>query len=102
MTSTTSVAIVEDQKATRDGLARFVERTPGFHLAAAYASMEEALPALEASPVDVLLSDIGLPGMSGTDGVRRLKIRHPSMQILMLTVYDDNEHVFEAICAGAS
>lgn len=102
MTSTTSVAIVEDQKATRDGLARLVERTPGCRLAGAYASMEEALPALEASPADVLLADIGLPGMSGIEGIRHLKVRRPATQILMLTVYDDSDHVFEAVCAGAS
>ena len=102
MTSDVSVAIVEDQRATREGLARLVERTPGCWLAGAYASMEDAVPALARAPVDVLLSDIGLPGMSGIEGVRAIKASQPATQILMLTVYDDNDHVFEAICAGAS
>ena len=95
------VAIVEDQRALREGLRALVESRGDFEIAGAYGSMEEALPALEAKPADLLLADIGLPGMSGIEGVRRLKAQHPSMQILMITVYDDNEHVFEAICAGA-
>ena len=95
------VAIVEDQRALREGLLSLVGGTGDFEIAGAYGSMEEALAAIEAKPVDLVLADIGLPGMSGIEGVRRLKARHPSMQILMLTVYADNEHVFEAICAGA-
>jgi DNA-binding NarL/FixJ family response regulator len=97
-----TVAIVEDQKTTRDGLARLVERTPGYHLTGAFGSMEEALPALASAPVDVVFSDIGLPGMSGIAGVRQIKVDSPATQILILTVYDDNDHVFEAVCAGAS
>ena len=96
------VAIVEDQRALREGLKALVGGTGDFEIAGAYGSMEEALPALEAKPVDLVLADIGLPGISGIEGVRRLKAQHPPMQILMLTVYADNEHVFEAICAGAS
>ena len=95
------VAIVEDQRALREGLKALVGGTGDFEIAGAYGSMEEALPALDAKPADLLLADIGLPGMSGIEGVRRLKAQHPSMQILMITVYADNEHVFEAICAGA-
>jgi DNA-binding NarL/FixJ family response regulator len=97
-----SVAIVEDQKATRDGLARLVGRSTGYRLAGAFGSMEEALPALARAPVDVVLSDIGLPGMSGIAGIRQIKLDSPATQILILTVYDDNDHVFEAVCAGAS
>jgi DNA-binding NarL/FixJ family response regulator len=52
--------------------------------------------------VDVVLSDIGLPGMSGIAGIRQIKLDSPATQILILTVYDDNDHVFEAVCAGAS
>ncbi|HEX4824742.1 MAG TPA: response regulator transcription factor [Candidatus Polarisedimenticolaceae bacterium] len=95
------VAIVEDQRALREGLRALVGGTGDFEIAGAYGSMEEALPAIESKPVDLVLADIGLPGMSGIEGVRRLKAQHPSMQILMITVYADNEHVFEAICAGA-
>ena len=64
--------------------------------------MEEALEKLPKNLPDLLLSDIGLPGMDGIKGVSILKDRHPELTILMLTVYDDNERIFDALCAGAS
>jgi DNA-binding NarL/FixJ family response regulator len=97
-----SVAIVEDEPRTRDGLAELIDGNAPFRVVDKYGSMEEALPRLTAAPPDVLLSDIGLPGMSGIEGVRALKARHPGVQVLMLTVYSDNENVFEAVCAGAA
>ena len=96
------LAIVEDQPQTREGLATLLRGTEGCRLLGAFGSMEEALAALGSEPPDVALLDIQLPGMSGIEGVRRLKQRFPSIQILMLTVFADNDHVFEAICAGAS
>jgi DNA-binding NarL/FixJ family response regulator len=96
------VAIIEDQRRTRECLAAIVGGTPGCVTVGSFGSMEEALPVLERAPPDVALSDIGLPGMSGIEGVRRLKASHPATQILMLTVHDDDDHIFEAICAGAS
>ena len=101
MTGVIRVAIVEDQKQTREGLAALVGGMPGHHLVGAWRSMEDALDAVGADAADVLLADIQLPGMSGIEGVRQLKARHPALQILMLTVYADNEHIFDAICAGA-
>jgi DNA-binding NarL/FixJ family response regulator len=95
------VALVEDQERTRQGLAALVGGTPGFAVVGSFGSMEEALPALEREPPDVLLADVGLPGMSGIEGVRLLSERDPEIAILMLTVYGDGERVFEAICAGA-
>src|SRR5260370_37186048 len=80
------VAIVEDQQRTREGLAALIGSSPGFEDAGEFASMEEALPAIERDPPDVLLSDIGLPGISGIDGVRRLHPRFPILPLLMLTV----------------
>ena len=97
-----AIAIVEDQERTRSALAELIDSTGTLRTCGAYGSMEEALPLLKAHPPDVLLADIGLPGMSGIEGVRRLAAVLPRTQILMLTVYDDNEHIFEAICAGAS
>lgn len=96
------VAIVEDQRGLREGLALLIGGTAGFRVRGAFGSMEEALPALAREAPDVLLADIGLPGMSGIEGVRRIKSTLPALQILMLTVHADSEHVFEAICAGAS
>jgi DNA-binding NarL/FixJ family response regulator len=96
-----SLAIVEDQKQTREGLVALIGGTPGFRVAGAFASMEAALRTLHLDPPDVVLLDIGLPGMSGVEGVLRLRDRFPTLQILMLTVYEDNEHVFQAVCNGA-
>jgi DNA-binding NarL/FixJ family response regulator len=95
------VALVEDQASTREALTTLIDGTPGYRMVGAYESMEAALVGLPKQVPDVLLSDIGLPGISGVEGVRRLKERLPELQILMLTVYDDRDHVFEAICAGA-
>jgi DNA-binding NarL/FixJ family response regulator len=95
------VAIVEDQKQTREGLAALIGGMVGYRTVGAWGSMEEALAKVEWEPPDVLLSDIKLPGISGIEGVRRLKERYPALQILMLTVYADDDKVFEAICAGA-
>ena len=96
------VAIVEDQRQTREGLATLIGGTPGYRIVGKFSSMEDALAAIDRDPPDVALCDIGLPGMSGIEGVRRLKSLYPAMLILMLTVYTDNDHIFEAICSGAS
>ncbi|HLQ38161.1 MAG TPA: response regulator transcription factor, partial [Planctomycetota bacterium] len=96
------IAIVEDEPRTREGLAQLVDGTPGFRVIGRFATMELALPPLFADPPDVLLTDIQLPGMSGIDGVRQLKARLPQLQILMLSVYGDDDRVFSAICAGAA
>jgi DNA-binding NarL/FixJ family response regulator len=102
MSKEIKVSIVEDQKQMRNGLAALIGGTPGYIVAGSYPSMEDALVRMEWDLPDVVLMDIKLPGISGIEGVRRLKSRFPKLQILMLTVYADNEYVFEAICAGAS
>lgn len=96
------VAIVEDQRSTREGLALLLEGTPGFAPCGRFGSMEEALGEIEREPPDVVLIDLGLPGMSGLEGIRVLRRRVPALAILVLTVHADDEHVFEAVCAGAS
>ncbi len=95
------VAQVEDQQRTREGLAALIGGSPGFEVAGQFGSMEDALPALERQPPDVLLADIGLPGMSGIEGVRRIHQRFPDLPILMLTVHGDDDSIFAAVCAGA-
>jgi len=99
---TIRVAIVEDRREIRDGLATLISGTPGFQCTGAYRSMEEALERIERDLPDVVLNDIGLPGMSGIDGIRILKERHPDLLVLVLTIHDDDERIFEAVCAGAS
>ena len=96
------VAIVEDRREIRESLALLIGGTQGFRCTGSYRSMEEALEKLKFNQPHVLLSDIGLPGMSGIEGVSILKERHPDLLILMLTVYDDDERIFDAMCAGAS
>jgi DNA-binding NarL/FixJ family response regulator len=98
---TIKVAIVEDRREIRDGLAMLINGTEGFDCTGSYRSMEDALPRIGSALPDVVLCDIGLPGMSGIEGMRILKERHPDLLLLMLTVYDDDERIFDALCAGA-
>lgn len=95
------VAIVEDVRTLREGFRMLIDGTEGFRCTGSFRSMEEALDRVGSDPPDVVLTDIGLPGMDGIEGVRRLKALHPGLTILMLTVYDDDERVFDALCAGA-
>jgi DNA-binding NarL/FixJ family response regulator len=86
----------------RDSLAILIDSTAGFHCAGSYRSMEEALKGIEAAKPDVILTDIGLPGIDGIEGTRQLRARLPQVPILALTVYDDDDKVFKVICAGAA
>jgi len=98
----TSVAIIEDDRRIRDGLQTLINGTKGYRCHLAFRSMEEALARTWSEIPDVALVDIGLPGMSGIDGLSRLRKLYPTVALLMLTVYEDDERVFEALCAGAS
>jgi DNA-binding NarL/FixJ family response regulator len=95
------VAIVEDQREFREGLAFLIDGTDGYHCTQRFGSMEEALEGLDRDLPDVVLVDIGLPGISGIEGVRLLKERYPGLPTLMLTIYNDDERIFGAMCAGA-
>ncbi|HEX4441915.1 MAG TPA: response regulator transcription factor [Thermoanaerobaculia bacterium] len=96
------VALVEDKRVIREGLGEILGRSAGIACVGTYASVEQALPGLEQAPCDVLLLDIHLPGMSGVDGVRAVLDRFPRTRILMLTVYEEEEKVFDSIRNGAS
>jgi DNA-binding NarL/FixJ family response regulator len=96
-----AVAIVEDDRGTREGLMALIGGTPRFRCVGAYTSVEDALNALSDAPPDVLLLDIHLPGVSGSQGVRVLLDRFPRMQVLMLTVYAEEDLIFESLCNGA-
>jgi DNA-binding NarL/FixJ family response regulator len=95
------VAIVEDRREIREGLAMLISGTDGYRCTGSFRSMEEALSKISFDLPDIVLCDIGLPGMSGIEGMRILKERYPQMLLLMLTVYDDDERIFDALCAGA-
>ena len=96
------VAIIEDQRDIRECLTFLINGTEGYSCTGSYRSMEEALDKIGHQLPDVVLSDIGLPGMDGIEGARILKERYPNLLLLMLTVYDDDERIFDAMCAGAS
>jgi DNA-binding NarL/FixJ family response regulator len=96
------VVIIEDQGDVREGLRALVSGTAGYRVTGAWRSMEAALEGIAREVPDIALVDIGLPGMSGTDGLRILRERYPELRALVLTVYDDDERIFNAICAGAS
>src|SRR5215469_4322093 len=99
---TIRVAIIEDVRTLRDGLSALIDGTPGFQCTGRFRSAEEAIESLLNNLPHVVLADIGLPGMSGIEAVRLLREQFPSLTLLMLTVYDDDDRVFEALCAGAS
>jgi DNA-binding NarL/FixJ family response regulator len=96
------VVIIEDLREVREGLAVLIGGTIGFECAGSYRTMEDALAGISGSRPDVILTDIGLPGIDGVEGTRLLRDRFPAVPILALTVYDDDTNVFNAICAGAS
>jgi len=95
------VAIVEDQSETREGLSFLINNTAGFECRHVYASMEDALAGIGIRPPRVALVDIGLPGMNGIEGVRLLQDRYPSIAPVLLTVFKDDDRIFQAVCAGA-
>jgi len=96
------VSIVEDNDQLRQTLARVIARAEGFHCVDQYESAESALEGLPTAKPDVVLMDINLPGMNGVECVRKLKQTLPQTQVVMLTVYEDTENIFNALAAGAS
>jgi DNA-binding NarL/FixJ family response regulator len=96
------VVIVEDMREVREGLAALINGTQGFACAGSYRTMEDAIRSVAAHSPNIILTDIGLPGMSGIDGIRILRDRDPDVPILALTVYDSDDKVFDALCAGAT
>jgi DNA-binding NarL/FixJ family response regulator len=95
------IAIVEDEKAVREGLKLLIDGTEGYKCVAVYPNAEEALQGLLDAEPDVVLMDIHLPGMSGIECVAKLKEKDPAFQIVMLTIYEDDEQIFKSLAAGA-
>jgi DNA-binding NarL/FixJ family response regulator len=95
------VAIVEDDNEIREGLSVLINGSEGFHCVAAYSSAEDALSDLLEKKPDVVLMDINLPHMSGIECTRKLKALRPDLSIMVLTVYDDDDSIFESLKAGA-
>lgn len=95
------VAIIEDLRDVREGLAMLIGGTSGFRCVGRFRSMEEAIMHITREMPDIVLTDIGLPGIDGIEGIRRLRRSYPKMPFIALTVYDDDERIFDALCAGA-
>lgn len=100
--TTISVVVVEDDSSIRSILKTWLEEADGFACAGVFPDVESALPQIPQIKPDVAIVDINLPGLSGIECVRRLKVRMPETQFVMLTVYEDSNHIFDALAAGAT
>ncbi|MFZ5517954.1 MAG: response regulator [Candidatus Zhuqueibacterota bacterium] len=96
-----NVSIIEDDDEIRESLALLINGTTGFSCISSYRDCETGIKGIEEDPPNVVLMDVGLPGMSGIDGIRIIKQKVPDIDILMLTVHGDSKLVFQALCAGA-
>ncbi len=96
------VSIVEDNPQVRGSLAKLIDGAPGFRCVSRHGSAEDALVEIPKVKPEVVLMDINLPGINGVECVRRLKPLLPGAQIIMLTVYQNTEHIFNALAAGAT
>jgi len=97
------VWVIEDNDEMRETLVEVIDSDPEMMCSLSFVKCEDAITALQKeSPPQVMLMDIGLPGMSGIEGVRRVRAISPATQILMLTIYEDDANVFESLCAGAA
>jgi DNA-binding NarL/FixJ family response regulator len=101
--ATINVWLIEDNDAFRNALVRVIRQIETMDCPRTFSSCEDALKALATgTPPDVILLDVGLPGMSGIEGIRHIKATAPATQVIMLTMFDDHDKVFKSICAGAS
>lgn len=96
------VGIIEDRREIREGLGLLIGATDGFACAGKWSSMESALEGVRPPLPDVMLVDLGLPGMSGIEGIRILRQRHAELLLIVLSVYEEDERIFQALCAGAN
>jgi DNA-binding NarL/FixJ family response regulator len=97
-----TIIIVEDDTLLRENISAFLSSIPEYSLGGSYENAEDALATADFSQCDVLLSDIGLPGVSGIELIREVKERFPQVQCIVLTVFEDDDYVFGALKAGAT
>lgn len=97
-----AVVIVEDRESIRNALELIIDGTPGMICAGTFSDAESLLSTREYAQVDVVLLDIGLPGQSGVDAIGPIRTHWPTTSICMLTVHDDDDLIFDALCRGAT
>lgn len=100
--SSIKIVILEDDTEVRNGLIEILTNLPNFIVLEAYSNAEDFINQMPDLIPDIVIIDIGLPGMSGIECVKKLKPLYPKMLFLMWTVFDDDEKIFDALCAGAS
>ncbi len=96
------VVLIEDLRDIREGLTALINGTAGFECVASYGMMETALARIEHERPDAILTDLGLPGMSGIEGIARMREIFPHVPIIALTIYDNDTEIFNALCNGAN
>ena len=97
---TIRVAIIEDERDLREGLRSLINFTPNFECVGDFRSMEDALRRIDINQTNLVLTDIGLPNMNGIEGTRILREKFPELSIIVLTVHDEDDKIFQALCAG--
>mgnify|MGYP002526236738 FL=1 len=94
------VAVIEDTPALGKLVQRVLDAMDGIQCVGVWENAEDGLEVIQATPPDVVLMDISLPGMSGIEATAKLKAKHPQVEVIILTVYDDNDKIFDALKAG--
>jgi len=100
-TAVINVGIIEDNRYMRDGWQAFIGSEADLNVVGAFGSCEDAFASDEIKRINLLIMDIGLPGMSGIDGVKYVKKHYPDIVVIMATIFDDDQHIFDALKAGA-
>ena len=98
----TRIAIIEDERELREGLQSLINLTPNLSCVKSFGTMETALREIRDDEIDLVLTDIGLPKISGIEGTQILREKFPELPVVILTVHEENEKIFQALCAGAS
>jgi len=102
MDNKTRIVIIEDDQLIRESFASLLNESDSLECVKTFESCEDALKEIEELNADLILMDIQLPGMSGIEGIKKIKKKIPEIDIIAVTVHEDPQYVFDALCAGAS